>query len=483
MSLKLFLAVCLLGAGELYAQSNHMLLIGGGGEPVGKTTIFDKEVSNVGDYLKASGKWSVGTSFNGGHEDTEKIVAAKISATNPSFSANQYETMIADYVSKIRNGTIKPGDQLLVQVSSHGAMNSSGEKSHRVSTAGSVATDLQNLAGSGVVSLDKLQDLINIAASKNVKLALVDLSCHSGNTLALANPNTCIISSSGPVHFGWSGEIGFSNKFTAAMKPGKNLEEVFLEALGKKEDPGFPMISSPVGQDLQREMYKPVTPFLYEWRAKSDHDKLSPYLEQEVLENQCREIPELQEILNFSREADRIVSASQKQNFDAFRAAINEYYQFQLKLRTDLNGMNLPILKQEHKICNDAVTTFANGSKATQSICDTKTTAEIFMMDPAKIRPPLEQQVASGSTPTVVAVAKANLRNIESFMAKKQELIAQNVDFDKYKNYYSSVEGLADRSRGLATKVAKEAAKLYNSVYAERSKTDTRPNPCKSFTL
>ena len=482
MSVKFLLAMFLFGTTGLYAQSNHMMLIGGGGEPQGATTIFDKEITNVSNFLKSSGKWSVGVSFNGGHSTTEGIVRT-ISGTNPSFSQSQYEAMINDYTAKIQRGAIKSGDQLLVQISSHGAMNSKDEKSHRVSTAGGEATNLLTLSGGGTVSLDQLQSLIDAASAKGVKLAIVDLSCHSGNTLALNNPSTCIISATGPQHFGWSGETGFSNRLTAAFKPGTNLESAFLDALGKKTDPGFPMISSPVGQQIQDEMYKPITPFLYEWRPKADHDKLSPYLEKEVVENLCQEIPELQQILNFTEQAETIVSASKKQKFDALRSAITRYYEFQRKIKNDLKEMNIGVFKEEHKICLKSDAVYANGSKVAVDVCDSKTTEQIFTMDFAKLKETLTAQVSSAETPTQKAVAEGNIKVLEAFEAKKAELISKNVDLTKYKNYYTSFQNLEVTSRNFATEIAKEASKLYLSLYAERSKADTRPNPCKNFTL
>src|SRR5690606_31490044 len=104
-------------------------------------------------------------------------------------------------------------------------------RTHQIS-AGGRATNLLSLAGGSRVNLDRLENLARMAQEKNIKLAILDFSCHSGASLSLANSSTCVIAATGPHSFAYGGASSatFSNAFVNRMAPGKNLEEIYLEA-------------------------------------------------------------------------------------------------------------------------------------------------------------------------------------------------------------------------------------------------------------
>lgn len=263
-----------------------MFFIGGGGEPDGATTIFDGSVETLGKNLSGS-KWKYQASFNGGHSNTESLLSQNFSnpvAPTTSFTEANYKKLIEDYTKKINSGEITSSDQLMIIINSHGAAKSetNGEETHRISAAdtkkSSGIKNYDNLEGSDVVSLDALAALVKLTNAKGIKLGIVDMSCHSGNTQALKKnaPNTCVITSTGPVHYGYSGPTTFNGQFVSNLKPGVSLEQAFLTARAAAQDYGYPMISTPEGQKISNELYPSVTPYLY--YKNTNTDKLTNYI-------------------------------------------------------------------------------------------------------------------------------------------------------------------------------------------------------------
>jgi hypothetical protein len=116
-------------------------------------------------------------------------------------------------------------------------MASENEKGHKISVNGKASSDFTTLSGNKLVSTNQLQGLIDIANKKGIKLGIVDLSCHSGASIALANPQTCIVTSSGPKHFAYS---NFPCYLINNLEKDKSLEDEFLQTMMDSNDIAFP---------------------------------------------------------------------------------------------------------------------------------------------------------------------------------------------------------------------------------------------------
>lgn len=463
-------------------------MLGGGGEPAGNTTIFDPEIRNVKNFVKASPAWKASVSYNGGHAKTEAIIKDGLENQGPNrpFTEEAFNSMLEEYERKILSGKLLPGDQLLVVISSHGAAKSDSEKTHKISTSGNASQNLITLEGSNPVSLDKLQRLVDLAEKYSVKLGILDFSCHSGSTLALSNPNTCIISSSSPDNFGWAGnDSTFSARFTKAMAPGKSLEDAFLHAFQDRAETSFPMISSPVGKQIQDELYPMMSPYLYFWQEDSQLDKLSPHLEKEVLNNQC-EIADanLKRIIEFSTQAEAIINANSKgfsffkdmDPFAGYEDAIKEYYQLQKQMRNDLKKMNLKVLDKKERLC----TSFEYKGYPYEN-CSEWNSKEIATIDFSKYEMMLNEQINAGELQG--AWAKAGLANVNAALKKREELFKQHPEIKRYSTYYQDLPALENKTRALALNVSRHTQKLYTQLYQERAKVNKEKNPCKNFVL
>ena len=241
MQIVLLLFIMVLGSS---AQTSHLAIIGGGGEAKGSSTIFDGDLKHISKFARMNPNWITTSSFNGGHSETENIIKSNLNITNEPFTKNSCEQLI-----KTTNGELKSGDQLLIHINSHGARRDvSTEKTHKIATAESALENYETIGGS-TVGLDYLKKLTELANHKGIKLAIIDFSCHSGSTLNIANKNTCVITSTGPNHYGYTGsDQTFTSLFNSKLEKGKSLEEIYLEAREKYFDKSFPMIFSPQGK-------------------------------------------------------------------------------------------------------------------------------------------------------------------------------------------------------------------------------------------
>ena len=281
MSIRVLLT-CLGLALPLRAE-NYLSYLGGGGEPkASTTTMFDDNLKDLNTFSSENKNWNLELKFNGGHTATEALMSSgfqSASAKKP-FEKSSLKETIESYTREINSGKIKSGDQLLVMINSHGGAATDASKSHLI-TAGAVegVLNTQTLAGAtGVVNLDQLQDLITLANTKGIKLGIIDFSCHSGNSLKLANEKTCVISAAGPEHFSFT---VFASDFTKNMKAGKSLEQIFLETRLSTADTSYPMISTAAGQEINAKLYPKLSPYLnYDAdQLKAVSRKLSDYVQ------------------------------------------------------------------------------------------------------------------------------------------------------------------------------------------------------------
>ena len=248
-----------------------MLIMGGGGEPAGASTQFDEVMSSFGRENLKNSNWKYEVSFNGGHSTTENMLRQSYpnpSAQTSAFTKDNYSKMINSYKTKILMGEIKSGDQMMIIINTHGARKINDEKTHYIATSGGTSgpIDLNDLSGAALANLDDLGELAAIAGKNGIKLGIVDMSCHSGETLELKKiaPNACIVAASGPKHFSFIGPNTFSGLFLKNLKPGVSLEKAFLSARSSTgTEASFPMISTEENSAIVAEVYKLITPYLY----------------------------------------------------------------------------------------------------------------------------------------------------------------------------------------------------------------------------
>jgi hypothetical protein len=127
--------------------------------------------------------------------------------------------------------------------------------------------------------MDAFFDLAKVAEKYGVQLTILDLSCHSGESLRLQNSSTCVITGSGPDHPSYG---SFVDLLFSKMKPGISMEEAYLLARMEDNSPSFPMISTSFGLWSSKVLYDLVKPYLYYHSDQELSSNLRSYLESSV---------------------------------------------------------------------------------------------------------------------------------------------------------------------------------------------------------
>ena len=471
------LIIFLIFATQVVWGKNYLSFMGGGGEPPKDTTIFDNQIGPLANFTKHS-NWQTQISFNGGHKETEKKITNGFKnqgLTNTSFTKEAFNQNIKFYEDKIKNGEIVAGEQIMLIISTHGAIKSENEKTHQITLKGGEIKDFTTGAGASMISLDALSSLTELAKTKGIKLAIVDLSCHSGSSLALKNENTCVISASGPNHYGYSGLNTFTEVFVKSMKRGQSLEEIYLTARSNFVDNSFPMISSPVGIEINNELYDPITPYLYYFDKK--FDKFSPFYNQAVKNGEACETPKKFSILNNLIEDIRSqahfhqAAVYKDENAQNFKDALKNYYDYINQLKSNHAKLKIPNLEKKEKFCQ----TYDQEKKT----CLSYSLENIINFDYETSKQFYKASLKADNAP----ITEALLQITDQIEARKRELLAEFPDLKIHAAYLKNIPDLELKTKDLANKVSHESRILYQSMYRQKSLQNKQPNPCRDFKL
>jgi hypothetical protein len=444
-----------------------MAFMGGGGEPAGATTIFDREVRYVGNFVRRAPAWQTTVSFDGGHSTTEQLVRSNFGAAATNFTAQTFEDIVARYERQIQNGEITSGDQLMLMINSHGSTTTDQVQTHFIAVTGGTATDLNTLQGARTVSLDRLRRLTQLAEQRGIKLALVDLSCHSGVTQALANSRTCVISSTGPTILGYGANDNvFSARFTDNLRPGRNLEEVFLLARNSTGENSFPMISTPAGRAVQDQLY----PLIYRYQTY-DHGQtrnrsFTENLERAFTSGSCDAEPAgFQQLLTLVRETEQATN----QNFSALRNSLQEYSDFRTGIFDEMRAMGAESARQNRQFCAN----YRDRNNRQYVQCMNYTGLQALSMDIDASA----QYFNNRGEPSDAAFV-AILNQVRTW---RQQLLAQHPRLTEYQSFIQNYPRREQRTMQLAGRVSQEARRLYSTLYSQQPNTSS--NPCRDFVL
>lgn len=449
--------------------ADNILVLGGGGESTPEKTIFDQSLSGLAGYLKSSPRWDQNISFNGGHTNTDNILNGSFAKTNKPFTAKEFSAQMDSFKTKIENA--KPGEQFIVYIDTHGAMNN-GEKSHKV------ATNIKK----EFADLDKISELTAAAKGKNIKLAIIDLSCHSGNTLNL-DPNdgsTCFISSTSPHNFGYT---DFSENFTKKMAKGKSLEQVYLEARKDSTHPGLPMINTPEGKLMQETGLQIESSLFYNLNDPiSQFDKFDNYMKEKIKsEGVCANFNPSQDLLDLIAIAEQMSSVTQKsffgqktskKNFSKLKESLMNYAQLQINLKDDY-------LKLQD---------FKNQTITLKSVKDediTYTLDELYNIDTNSFIQAYENAISKSQKDNEKKFYLKNINFYKSVQQKQEELKSTNEGL-KLQTLQKNIKMKTLTAKDLALVVAKEERDFYNSLYKSLQKEDapnSSKNACRDFIL
>ena len=456
---------------------NHILVIGGGGEPVGSSTNFDRRIGQLGLNLQET-NWKYEISFNGGHSTTEQILKTNYPspvAPITEFTVDEYNRLLKDYKNKILSGKIKAGDQLMVLTSSHGSAKAKGMTTHAISAKSGPITDYNSLKGSATVNLDLLGDIVKLTNERGIKLAIVDLSCHSGNTQALKKnaPNACIITSTGPIHYGFSGVSAFTEKFIQNLKAGTNLEEAFLKGRIQSSDPAYPMISTEANDQIVKDVYESITPYLYYYNPKTD--KMTDYIVETANRDlMCKRENDFKKLISQIENLQSVFNSKANGfNAEALKDLLVNYKQSQDQVLKASQAMGADNLSKREVFTLPANTKPITGFKLEYSW------KELLELDVDKRIADYEKFKQFSSSPVAKADNQAAIDFLKTVNEKKQSIIRQHPKLKNFKDNVKSLVTGMNNSRKLADQVAVQERQLYEELY--RRKQNSSNNPCRNF--
>ena len=459
------------------AAGTNLLVMGGGGEEDKPSTIFDNTMTKLGDYVLKNKFDNKVVTFNGGHPVTEGILNQSFGGNTAPFTEKSFNDSIQNYTEQILTGKIGSGSKLIVFIDSHGAIQIKDESTHHIAVSTSKITNYDTLEGSDTVSLDKLKDLMTVAKNSGVKLAILDMSCHSGNTLNLADGNSCIISATGPKHYSYGGGFGtFAYNFVSKMTAGKNLEEIFLSARKEVDDESFPMISTEESQTINRFEYKYITPYLYSF--DKTNEKLSPYLidvtNDQIACEREKDFSRLNKIIDKLSEVNAAISDVKLQKI---KELLSNYKSYQDKIIKNLKDLNAEDFNATERISSIPVSI---GSTTTKIEDDVKR-SELLITDYKKLIAD-KQKIAQDHKDTSPSSNTNMLINYyQQCQARKESLLNSNPNYQKIAEVIKNYDENNSKSVEFAHQISIEEKKLYDAFY--KGLPHPKNNPCKDFVL
>ncbi|HLD99032.1 MAG TPA: hypothetical protein VJB59_02170 [Bdellovibrionota bacterium] len=418
------------------------LIIGGGGEPPGKETIFDKSFKLLADKVRASG-YESHVVFDGGHAKLETI--AKTLGTKSDFTDDAIRSTLNQLLDDLKTKKIKPGDQILVVNMSHGIPPVSGQKTHHVSTMFST------------FSLDALEELRELAESSHVKIAIVDQSCYSGNTLSLATDRSCVISAAGN-HVGTNRDI---ESFWKEAKPGMSLESIFLNSRrDATPSSSAPRISTPAARETERILNDLTSQF-----------ELTPVnLEQN---ESCADCP-----ANESGEK-KFSNVDITAVLDAARVSLFERWNHKLALTQNLRDFENASSER-----NQLLKRIREFEKRTETIPGTQSPpwswhdlSKLDITAQTAFYRTLCEKAADDASKQSCENERKSLEGVQRVRAS----LLRDETFREYLHAREKLESLSKKLEKKADALANTERQLYHRIYLQQHLPE--PNPCAGFAL
>lgn len=420
-----------------YAE-NHMVYFGGGFSSYKPDVMFDKSLVSVLSYAKAK---NVKADFFY-RKDIPASLPAEDKAKIQQFTAKSYKEKIRELARSISSGKIKPGEQLLVYLDTHGKIQ-----------------DDKYILGADDEDVDgeTIQHLIRTAEKKGVKLGIIGATCYSGSLMKYSTPNTCIVTAAQPDRLGFYGDVPDLSK---TVPFSSDLETLFLES--RADHPynnSQPMISTEAGVRVD-EMLSPLKSNIIH---EIDRNKLPPKLvctsQESYLSNLEKEVRALK--VN-TRDPDELTDTGVQQ----MRELIKTHNALQTKLEA-FNKAKYKLACINHPFMEE--TQINMGKRSCANLEQIEWVAENYY------KPGDNRQTRKG----LATANKKPADRIYSFYIEQQET-------EDYKNYQrlkkenkKDIAELTNYSR----QIASYERSIYTRAYKKASKESKAPNPCKDFKL
>jgi hypothetical protein len=461
------------------AQTN-LVFFGGGGDGNLSTTIFDSSIPTLGAKVNELGL-KVQSCFDGGHATTETLVKNNISTANTDFTVKNYQAIIEDYAERINSGKIKSGEKLLIVMDTHGAEGNGISATHPIAMTGGAFQNATNLTGSTLGTMDDLKKLATLAQSKGVKLGIIDMSCHSGNSLSLANNNTCVITASGPNHFAFN---SFANVFYSQMASGRSLEDVFLKTLESQHSPSFPMISTQAGKTVQQEEYALFSPYLNTIDADGKGDKLTPYLKAIANQKNCDRDLDFNKLIEQVKAMQALLGEqSNPHNHTPLIDALMKYKALQDQSLLELKNMNYGLYDQKKEKIQ-----FPDPNNPSKSKTQEFTWRDLILNYPYSSLVYFQEELHGARNPAKRMELASLVAEFKAIDLKRNQILLEHPELKdaqtKATETFARLKTQSNEIYDLASNVGDLAQRMYQQRYQSLKSTESNSHePCRDFVL
>jgi hypothetical protein len=446
---------CFANAQQPSCQGQYFFFIGGGGEPSGASTIFDDSIELAKNKIPAG--YEIHYYANGGHSKTEQLLqssfqAAKVKST---LTPDTYAAALKD-IGGVLTADTSPC-KLIVYVASHGWPGEGYEKSHSISTN-----------GGHLASLDSLADVLKKASSAT-QLAIVDTSCYSGRSLNLATEKTCVITAAGEQ----PAFNSFSEKFFSNLKPGENLEAIFLKTRKQPQASGLPQISTKAGLQISKQEISNLTMFALDDNAgvRSLDDALLSHVEgcSECQGAQGRFQAEVSDLKNLVSRG--FLKQSSIKNLVSL---LQEYAANQELTEKKLKAHHLDLLARQEKFSADY---FDADGKKVGTEETTVTWKDLAHLSYGGTLKAVKDLSAKAVGPVEKSNLKAQISILTQIIEKQKQVLTEYPNLKKD----VGIQLTTQRNIQLAAAIQAQERLVYEELYQNLSKTEDKPNACSRF--
>lgn len=458
MSKVMTTLLLLLLSSNLFAK-NYLYLFGAGGESAAKTnTIFDDDIKITGEKVAQNQNWEVRALINGDHAKTETIantVFKKASQVN-TFTSQNYNEYLKSLLQKIKSGQIKKGDQIVIQINTHGARqkDSINQIGHNIVT------------NNESVDFNLLKEVTQLADKRSIDTAILDFSCFSGATQDLSSPHTCVVSASGEYNVAFINQSNtFTRQFIRQIGTNKTIEEMFLNARTYKNttDPSFPTISTEQGKAIYKDLYLNIYKYFSFYSNQVKEFVVDdPYCER------TSAIPALEWMATWTRTFAPIIknlpNVNVDKEMDHFIQSIKKYHQSLLAIKKLYEPMNRSMPAQEITFKSK----FGSQTPVKYKKRDILTLTSNEQLEKA-LKDPLLKPPFKKKADEELAI-KADL--YQQMKAKQDFFKRTNKDDEQFINQYIEYRKAFSSLRKFAYQIPKGERMIYSTLYQTKAKAN-----------
>ena len=460
--------------------ATEMSIFGAGGEDKReKGTIFDKNIDSI---ILASKRLDLTVSqiaFGEGQSGTGKKITNGFGKKPVNFSSENYRAHIQDLIQRIKSGEIKrSGNKLIVTMLTHGGKKMQGIQTHTIAVSGSKLRSSNANPSQKDESMDPFFELVQVAKKYGVQLAILDLSCHSGESLRLESDSACVITGSGPDHPSYG---SFVDLLFSKMKAGSSIEEAFLLARAEDNSPSFPMISTRFGKWSSKILYKLVKPYLYYHSPDELSSNLKDYLESSVgCMDGCTADEDHESLVSLVKKTkdfgDTVLSEVER---NELLKELQKYKEFQDQILEEMQFTKFPLLKTTEKI---EISIVINNKTVSQE--EEFSWKEILFSYPESSIDYFQKKLkaAKGSDRQDEMM---NIARFEKIKQRRYEILKENEQLKDVPSVYDQLNQHAEKTRQSAYKISGLMNKMFVGYYRMFIKKypEQKKSACSDFIL